>query len=397
MAAKPRILLGICGGIAAYKSVELVRLLVKAGYEIVPIMTEWGSRFVGPLTLEALTGHPVRIGTPASGDRDGIEHISLVRSARLLLIAPLTAHTAAKMAHGLADNFLTATYLAHKGLTAACPAMNSGMLEHSATRRNLATLAGDGVALLDGQAGDLACGEVGAGRMAEPEAIADFVDYLLGERLPNLAGKRVLVSAGPTREDLDPVRFLTNRSSGKMGVAIARAFRNAGADVTLVHGPLPETPLLHGAERVSVSTAAQMAEAVLARQESEIVVMAAAVADYRPQRSDQKLKKANFDGVLRLERTTDILATLGANKRPGQVLVGFAAESEHVLANAEDKLRRKNLDFIFANHIAAERAVFGANDNHLIMIDRSGHQEDLGHGSKRDLAARMVHLIAGTA
>lgn len=395
MAAKPRILLGICGGIAAYKSVELVRLLVKAGYEIVPIMTTWGSRFVGPLTLEALTGQPVRIDTPASGDRDGIEHISLVRSAQLLLIAPLTANTAAKMAHGLADNFLTATYLAHKGLTAACPAMNSAMLDHPATRRNLATLAADGVALLHGASGELACGEFGAGRMAEPEVIADFVDHLLGQRLPALAGKRVLVSAGPTREDLDPVRFLTNRSSGKMGVAIARAFRNVGADVTLVHGPMAETPLLHGGERVPVTSAAEMAEAVLARRDAEIIVMAAAVADYRPQRSAQKLKKANFDGVLRLERTTDILATLGASKRPGQILVGFAAESEQLLVNAEDKLRRKNLDFIFANNIAAEQAVFGASDNHLLMIDRNGHQEDLGRGSKRDLAARMVHLITG--
>ncbi len=395
MAAKPRILLGICGGIAAYKSVELVRLLVKAGYEIVPIMTSWGSRFVGPLTLEALTGHPVRIETPASGDRDGIEHISLVRSARLLLLAPLTANTAAKMANGLADNFLTATYLAHKGLTAACPAMNSAMLDHPATRRNLATLAADGVALLHGASGDLACGEFGAGRMAEPEVIADFVDFLLGERLPALAGKRVLVSAGPTREDLDPVRFLTNRSSGKMGIAIARAFRNAGAHVALVHGPLAETPLLHGVERVAVTSAAQMAEAVLARQEAEIIIMAAAVADYRPQRSAQKLKKAHFDGVLHLERTTDILATLGASKRPSQILVGFAAESEHLLTNAEDKLKRKNLDFIFANNIAAEQAVFGASDNHLIMISRDGHREDLGHGSKRDLATRMVGLIAG--
>lgn len=395
MGAQPRILLGISGGIAAYKTIELVRLLTKAGYDVVPIMTEWGARFVGPLTLEALTGHPVRVQTPASGDREGIEHISLIRSAKLLLIAPLTANTAAKMAQGLADNFLTTTYLAHTGLTAVCPAMNTGMLQHPATQRNLQQLANDGVVFCEGSSGELACGEVGAGRMAEPEVIFDFVNYLLGERIPALAGKKVVVTAGPTREDLDPVRYLTNRSSGKMGIAVARAFRDAGAQVTLVHGPTNEALPSYGLDIVPVTSAAQMADAVLGRQATaDICVMAAAVADYAPEKQAQKLKKGTFDGTLKLSRTTDILATLGKQKRDGQVLVGFAAESENVIENARGKLERKNLDFIFANDISSPALGFGTAENRLLMIRRDGRSEDLGQTSKDDLARAMVRHIA---
>lgn len=389
-----RILLGITGGIAAYKSVQLVRLLTTAGYDVVPIMTQWATRFVGTLTLEALCGHPVRIETPAAGDREGIEHISLIRSARLLVVAPLTANSAAKMANGLADNFLTNTYLAHRGLTLACPAMNTAMLEHPATQRNLAQLQADGVHLLHGSSGDLACGEVGGGRMAEPEIIFEKIQYLLGQRVANLVGKKVLVSAGPTNEAIDPVRYITNRSSGKMGIAVARAFAWAGAEVTLVHGPVQTSLPTQGVTCVAINSAAEMAEAILSRQaQMDVIVMAAAVADYRPPRSDQKLKKGNFDGVLRLERTQDILATLGERKQPGQVLAGFAAESEDVLNHAAGKLKRKNLDVIFANDISSTTTGFGHDMNRITALFADGSQRDLGTHTKQDLATAIVdHL-----
>jgi len=391
--SRGRILLGITGGVAAYKTAELARLMVKRGYDVWPVMTPWASRFIGPLTLEALTGHAVRADTPAREHDLGIEHITLVRAADLFVIAPLTANTMAKMAQGLADNFLTAAYLAHRGLVLVCPAMNTAMWEHPATRRNLAQLIADGVRVIEGEPGGLACGEVGAGRMAEPAVILEWVDMLVEPDLPAVAGKRVLVSAGPTREDLDPVRFLTNRSSGKMGLAVARAFRDAGARVTLVHGPIHEsTPA--AVETVAVTSAAEMAAAILERQTgADIIVMTAAVADYRPQKSAQKLKKENFDGHLRLERTVDILAALGRDRKPGQVLVGFAAESENLAENARAKLLKKNLDLIFANDISGEAMGFATDRNRLQAFARDGASQDLGEGSKEDLAREIVRLI----
>jgi len=388
------ILLGVTGGIAAYKTAELARLLVSDGYHVFPIMTEWATRFLGPLTLEALTGEPVRIATPGPAAGGSIEHISLARAAELLLIAPLTANTLAKLANGMADNFLTATYLAHTGPTLACPAMNQAMLAHPATRRNLERLAGDGVVLCYGAPGELACGETGAGRMAEPQEIRDRVASLLSPKIPALANVPVLISAGPTIEDLDPVRFLTNRSSGKMGFALARAFRNAGARVTLVHGPCHLDPPGEVAV-VPVRSAAEMAAAVsAAAAAARIIVMVAAVADYRPARSPHKLKKAQFNGTLHLERTTDILAALGKNKQPGQILAGFAAESENLLENARDKLRRKHLDFIFANEIGGSETGFATDDNQLIAIDADGGARELGRDAKANLATEIVGILA---
>lgn len=391
---KPRsVALGITGGIAAYKAAELARLLTTRGFRVFPIMTDWATKFVGPLTFESLTGNPVRLETPGQNQDSGIDHIALIRAVDLLLTAPLTANTLAKMATGQADNFLTSTYLAHRGTTMVCPAMNTAMLEHPATRRNLKTLAEDGVHICHGEAGDLACGEVGAGRMAEPEVIVEWVDCLTSPKIPSLIGKKVLVSAGPTQEDLDPVRYITNRSSGKMGIAIARAFRNAGADVTLVCGPSRERlPVLM--EVVQVRDAETMAEAILSRApQADIVIMSAAVADYRPAKSDQKLKKSNFDGVLRLERTTDILATLGKVKADGQILVGFAAETQDIQANALKKLKNKNLDFIFANDVSATGLGFAGDQNRLVAYDKHGERGDLGTMSKDRLAEKMVALI----
>jgi len=390
-----RIVLGITGGIAAYKTAELVRLLTRHGHDVVPIMTPWATRFIGPLTLEALTGHPVRVETAGNQTESGIEHISLLRGAELFLIAPLTANTLAKMVMGLADNFLTSAYLAHRAPTLVCPAMNTAMLEHPATRRNLARLKEDGVHIVFGEAGDLACGEVGAGRMAEPEVIAEAVRTVMTPRLPGVAGKRYLVSAGPTREELDPVRFLTNHSSGKMGLAVARALRDAGAIVTLIHGPIHER-LPHGIECIGVVSAAEMAEAILPRQaEMDGIVMAAAVADYRPERRTHKLKKGDFDGTVILERTTDILAALGASKREGQILAGFAAETERLLDNARGKLTRKSLDVIFANDISRADSGFASDRNEITAITSDGTPIALGSGDKDALAREIAVILAG--
>lgn len=392
--ARGGIALGVTGGIAAYKTAELARLLVRSGYRVYPSMTEWAMRFLAPLTLETLCGHPVRVATASPDAAGGIEHISLIRAADLLVIAPTTANTMAKMANGLADNFLTTTYLAHRGPVLACPAMNTAMLEHPATRRNLATLEKDGVVFCFGEAGDLACGETGAGRMAEPATILEDIEWMLAKPIPALKDKAVLVSAGPTCEDVDPVRYLTNRASGRMGVAVARAFRDAGAKVTLVHGPMALPPPRR-VETLAVRSAAEMAERVLDRSEStDIVVMAAAVADYRPPQSAAKLKKDAFDGLLRLERTTDILAALGARKRAGQLLIGFAAETEALADNARAKLERKNLDLIFANDVSAAGLGFASERNRLLAIRRQGEPIDLGEASKDALARRIAEIAA---
>ncbi len=387
------IALGITGGIAAYKAAELVRLLVGAGHTVYPIMTKWAAEFVAPLTFQTLSGQPVRMATAGFGRDGDIEHISLIRRCELLLVAPLTANTMAKMAQGLADNFLTSTYLAHRGQTMVCPAMNTAMLEHPATRRNMAQLEADGVHVVLGDSGDLACGEVGAGRMAEPAAILDQVRWVLAPKLPFLEGKRVLVSAGPTQEDVDPVRFLTNRSSGKMGVAVAAAFRDAGAEVELVHGPV-QVAVPARIKTRRVRSAADMADVVLSRQpDVDIIVMAAAVADFRPRPSKEKLKKAKFDGALHLDRTQDILATLGQRKPDGQCLVGFAAETGSVLENAARKIRDKNLDFIFANDVAAAGLGFAGDRNRLIALNRHGVQHDLGTRDKAALARELVAYV----
>lgn len=388
------IALGITGGIAAYKSAELARLLIKQGFEVRPIMTPWATKFIGPLTLEALCGHRVRVETPSAGDPDNIEHIALVRESDLLVIAPLTANTMAKMAQGMADNFLTSAYLAHQGPTLACPAMNTAMLEHPATQRNLATLASDGVTLLYGEAGELACKEVGAGRMAEPAIIADKITRMLAKPIPELQQRRVLVSAGPTCEDLDPVRYLTNRSSGKMGVALARAFQHAGAEVTLVHGPMHiQAPL--EIKTIAIRSAEEMAQTIIHSQaEFDIIVMAAAVADYRPIFHEHKLKKGTFSGNIELQRTTDILAQLGKNKPDQQHLIGFAAESQQLVDNAKGKLKRKNLSLIFANPIDDADSGFAVDQNQVLAIAKDGKITDLGKHKKTELAHRMVQLIA---
>ena len=322
-----------------------------------------------------------------------MRHIALMREVDLLLVAPLTAETLAKFAHGHADHLLTQSYLAFRGPVVVFPAMNTAMLEHPATQRNLDQLRADGVRVILGESGALACGETGPGRMAEPELIAEVVESVLTQPLPGLKGARVLVTAGPTREALDPVRYLTNRSSGRMGLALARALRNAGAIVTLVHGPINER-LPWGTENVAVTSAAQMADAVLSRaDDQDVLVLCAAVADYAPVYAAQKLKKDQFDGQLKLNRTQDILASLGQRKRTDQILVGFAAESENVTANARRKLESKNLDLIFANDISRPDGGFEGTENALFALGPNGFCMDLGHHSKTELATQITSII----
>lgn len=389
-----RVGLGVCGGISAYKTAELARLIRKARISVLPIMTRAGAEFLGPLTLEALCEQPVRMDATWGHGTQTIEHISLVHAWDALVIAPLTANTAAKMAHGLADNFLTTAYLAFEGPTLVCPAMNRAMLSHSATQANLATLQDRGVKIVLGEPGDLACGDHGPGRMAEPTVIFDHLQTLISRPLPNVKGKHVLVTAGPTIEPLDPVRFFSNRSSGKMGFALARAWRNAGARVTLIHGPV-SIPVPCEVTCVPIQTAAQMWQAVTQHHaQMDVIIMAAAVADYSPTYSEQKLKKDRFDGTLKLSRTQDILAWLGRNKAAHQVLVGFAAESDNLEAHARTKLKNKNLDCILANDISSNTAGFQSDQNAILAITATGVQKTFPLQDKALLAQELVHWIS---
>jgi phosphopantothenoylcysteine decarboxylase/phosphopantothenate--cysteine ligase len=372
MLSQRSILLGVTGGIAAYKAVELLRLLKKDGADVTVVMTENAKRFVGPATFQALSGRPVaddrwawRAGMP-------IEHLALAHAANLALVAPATANTLAKMAAGIADDLLGTLLLAVTAPVLVAPAMNTAMIRHPATQANLATLAARGVHIVPAESGALAAEEAGYGRLAAIETIRARVHELL-RTSRDLAGTRVLVTAGPTREPLDPVRFFSNRSSGKMGLAIAAAARSRGAAVTLVAGPIA-LPFPAG-ETVPVVTAEQMRQAVLERAEAaDVVVMAAAVADYRPGAPEaQKIKKAGRGRlVLELEPTPDILAELGARRRGAQVLVGFAAETGDPAAAAHRKLAQKRLDLVVANDVTAHGAGFDVDTNQVQIIGRDG-------------------------
>ncbi len=383
-----RIVLGVTGGIAAYKAAELARLFVKAGGAVDVVMTEAATRFVTPTTFQALTGRPVATDLWTSGASNAMDHIAISRGADGIVVAPASADFLAKLAHGRADDLLSTLCLARECALLVAPAMNVQMWSNSATRRNVAQLAADGVAILGPAAGDQACGEVGDGRMLEAQQIFDAV---VASRVPKvLAGKRVLLTAGPTFEAIDPVRGLTNTSSGKMGFALARAAAEAGADVTLVAGPTGlATPA--GVDRVDVVSAAEMADAVLARVErSDVFVAVAAVADYRPaQVHEQKVKKKSEPMTIALEPTVDILATVAARAR-APFCVGFAAESQDVAKLGEEKRRRKKLAMLVANR--AQDAM-GADDNEVTILDDRGAHA-LPRMDKLALARRLVAEIA---
>jgi len=390
--AGKQVLLGVSGGIAAYKAPDLVRRLRDQGAEVRVVMTPAAARFVTPLTFQAVSGHPVRDSLWDDAAEAAMGHIELARWADLVLVAPATADVLARLAAGMADDLLTTLCLATAAPLCVAPAMNRLMWASAATQDNMARLQGRGVCVLGPAEGPQACGETGAGRMLEP---VEIVTMLQGEAAVAdgaLAGRKVLVTAGPTREALDPVRYLTNRSSGKMGYAVARAALDAGAEVVLVSGPVDQPPP-PGARVIRVETAAQMRAAVQGElAATDVFIAAAAVADYRPaQVAERKIKKQADEMQLELLRNPDILAEVAAAE-PRPFVVGFAAETDNVEANARKKLEGKRLDMIAANRVGADCG-FDREDNALRVLWPGGG-EDLGSGAKAGLARRLVELIA---
>jgi phosphopantothenoylcysteine decarboxylase/phosphopantothenate--cysteine ligase len=389
------IAVGVCGGIGAYKSVEVVRGLQKQGHDVVAVMTRSARRFVGELTFEAITRHRVLKSQFEPGANADIEHIALASGIDLLIVAPATANILGKFANGIADDFLTSLYLATKAPVLVAPAMNTNMLEHAAVQRNLEVLAGRGTYFVEPGAGYLACGWIGKGRLAEPADIVRAAEQLLTPSGP-LGGKTVIVTAGPTREAIDPVRFVGNRSSGKMGYALAGAARSRGANVVLISGPT-ELPTPAGVELIRVTTAADMRDAVIPRAATaDVVVMAAAVADYAPASPHAgKIHKESDTLTLSLVRTPDILAELGkmraGSSRP--LLVGFAAETTaDVIASARRKLREKGVDLVVANDVSRTDAGFEVDTNEVTIVSSSG-EERLPLQSKSAIAAQIVQRI----
>jgi phosphopantothenoylcysteine decarboxylase/phosphopantothenate--cysteine ligase len=384
------IALGVCGGIGAYKAVEVARGLQKRGHDVAAIMTRSARNFVGPVTFEAITRRRVVTDQFAEGMNSEIEHIALATDAALLLVVPATANVIGKFAHGIADDFLTSLYLATRAPVLMAPAMNTNMWEHDAVRANLETLRGRGIRFVDPGAGYLACGWIGKGRLAEPDDVVAAADAILSPP-QSLAGKTVLVTAGPTYEDLDDVRYLGNRSSGKMGYAIASEAARRRARVILVSGPcsLPDPA------RVSVTrvrSAAEMHAAVMtAVRGADIVVMAAAVADYTPHRRAGKIEKSDGPMSLELVRTADILAEVGRLRggAGAPVLVGFAAESGDPVARAREKLVRKNADLIVANDISRPDAGFDTDTNAVTLVTRDG-DEAVALASKAEIASVIL-------
>jgi phosphopantothenoylcysteine decarboxylase/phosphopantothenate--cysteine ligase len=387
-----RVVLGVTGGIAAYKAAEVCRRLVDAGAHVAPVLTDDAQRFIGALTFSALASEPAR--TSLFEGPDPIPHTKLGRSGDLIVVAPATAKLVGKYAHGIADDLLTATLLATNAPVLLAPAMHTEMWEHAAVQDNLARLRGRGVHIVDPEEGPLAGGDVGAGRLAEPERIvAAAAGVLAGAG--DLAGIRVLVTAGGTREPIDPVRFVGNRSSGKMGYAVAERAARRGAAVDLVT-TIGRPPGVSGIDVEHVDTADDMARAVTSRfAECDVVVMAAAVADFRPKAvADEKLKKRDGVPEVVLEPTTDVLALLGERKQPGQVLVGFAAETDGVEQHAAEKMASKHVDMMVANDVSAPDAGFEVDTNRAILLYSTGSREETPLLDKGDLADLLLDRIA---
>lgn len=386
-----RIVLGVTGGIAAYKSADLVRRLAGGGAEVRVVMTRAATAFVTPLTFQALSGHPVHTELLDAGAESGMGHIELARWADQVLVAPATADFIARLAHGLADDLLTTLCLATAAPVTLAPAMNQQMWRHPATRSNRALLEERGVELVGPASGDQACGETGPGRMVEPAELAGSV--LQKHSASPLAGRRIVVTAGPTCEDIDPVRFISNRSSGRMGFEVARAAAEAGAQVDLVAGPVSlATP--PGVRRIDVRGAVEMRDTVLPLAGSaDVFIGVAAVADYTPARaSEQKIKKGLPRQKMELVATPDIIAQV-ASLAKGPVTVGFAAETEKLREHAREKLLRKGLDMIAANRVGLPGTGFGSGENEILLLSASG-EKPLGKGSKRRLARSLIAEVA---
>lgn len=392
------IILGITGGIAAYKSVQLLRLLVKSGAEVQVVITPAGKEFITPVTLSALSGKPVISEFFTANTGQWNSHVDIGLWADLMVIAPATASTIAKMATGVADNMLVTTYLSAKAPVFVAPAMDLDMMAHPTTTRNLRQLRADGVHVIESATGELASHLVGKGRMAEPQEIHDAIAAFFASRDDSaLAGRRMLVTAGPTYEKIDPVRFIGNYSTGKMGYAIADEAARRGMKVTVVSGPVSVVPQEPGVEVIRVESAREMlAECRRLFPEQDVAVMCAAVADYAPaETADRKIKREHDDvPVIRLVKNPDIAAALGSEKKPGQRLIGFALETDNALANAREKLSRKNLDMIILNSLADPGAGFGTDTNKVTVISADGAAEELPLMPKRDVAAAILDRLS---
>ena len=385
-----RLILGIGGGIAAYKSAELARLLMQQGHEVQAVMTEAAQEFVRPLTFAALTGRKVL--TDLFAIEHAIEHISVAQENDLLAIAPATADLLAKMAHGLAGDFLTTLYLAFTGPVVLAPAMNVNMWQHPATQANLDTLRRRGHRIVEPDSGYLACGMTGPGRLAGPEIIAAAIQNELPRR-HDLDGEHVLLTAGPTQEPLDPVRYITNRSSGKMGYALAEAAAARGAHVVLISGPV-HLPPPRGVELIAVRTAAEMRQQVMANlAPAGIVIKAAAVADFHLSKvPDQKVKKTAARISLEMDPTPDILAEVG-RKKGDRLLIGFAAETQNLVEEARRKLESKNCDMVVANLVGGAEGGFESDENAVTLVTRTGETIPLPRASKREIADRVFDQV----
>lgn len=386
------VILGVTGSIAAYKSANLASLLVKQQADVHVIMTRNAANFINPITFESLTGHKCLVDTFDRNFEFSVEHVALAKLADLVIIAPATANIIGKLAGGIADDMLSTTVMACGCEKMISPAMNTHMFENPIVQDNLRKLEQYGYKIIEPASGRLACGDTGAGKMPEPETLIEHAIYAIA-REKDLAGKRVLVTAGPTRESLDPVRYLTNHSTGKMGYAVAKMAALRGARVTLVSGPVNlKTPLM--VEKVLVTTAEEMYEAVTDRfSEQDLVVKAAAVADYRPAEvSSEKMKKSDTRLSLELERTKDILKYLGEHKRPGQFLCGFSMETEHMLEHSRAKLEKKHLDMIVANNLKVAGAGFGTDTNVVTLVTADSVRE-LPCMSKEEVANCILDAV----
>ena len=387
------VLLGITGGIAAYKMANVTSALRKTGAEVHCILTQNATQFITPLTFETLSNNRCIVDTFDRNFQYDVAHVSLAKKADVILIAPATANVIAKLAHGLADDMLTTTVLAARCPKLIAPAMNTAMLENPATQENLATLRRYGFTVIEPATGMLACKDVGSGKLPEPEVLCEEI-YRVIAREKDLQGLHITVTAGPTQESLDPVRFLTNHSSGKMGYAIAREAMLRGADVTLISGPVAlKAPL--GVKLVNITTAQEMLEGVQAAlPQTDVLVMAAAVADYRPAVvADQKMKKGEGDMSIPLERTGDVLGWVAQNRHPGLFVCGFSMETEHMLENSQKKRTKKKLDMIVANNLKTQGAGFGVETNVVTLITQDW-VEELPLLGKDEVAGKLLTAIA---
>ena len=386
------VLLGVSGSIAAYKIAYLASALKKLNADVHVLMTQNATNFINPITFETLTGNKCLVDTFDRNFEFSVEHVSLAKKADVVLIAPASANVIGKLAHGIADDMLTTTVMACKCKKIISPAMNTNMFENPIVQDNLKTLEHYGYEVINPAVGYLACGDTGAGKMPEPEVLAE---YILKEiaREKDMKGLKVLVTAGPTQEAVDPVRYITNHSTGRMGYAIARVCMQRGAEVTLVTGPsaLKKPEFV---QTVAITSAKEMFDEVTSRASmQDIIIKAAAVADYRPKYvSDQKMKKKDGGMILEMERTDDIIAYLGAHKPEKQFLCGFSMETEHMLENSRKKLKKKNLDMIVANSLKVEGAGFGGDTN-VVTIITEEKEEELGKMSKEDTAAKILDYI----